>query len=192
MLMSFFLYCWQTSEEELFGNSGESPAFVEFLEFLGDKIELHNFKGWGSECIPKVLNVLNHTFHDMMPAAISIKSGELQDWWSCSCRDGGEYLVRHGFCVLAVFAEGWTWLTGRLALNLSTATTATKRSCSMCPQSCLTQRGTPSRYCNAIPDKHTFYDSLQAVRQVPSGHCSTIFCMFLPVAAHICREKLWW
>ncbi|XP_070825387.1 rap1 GTPase-activating protein 1 isoform X10 [Chaetodon trifascialis] len=36
----------QTSEEELFGNSEESPAFVEFLEFLGEKIELHNFKGF--------------------------------------------------------------------------------------------------------------------------------------------------
>ncbi|XP_072540796.1 rap1 GTPase-activating protein 1 isoform X5 [Salminus brasiliensis] len=36
----------QTSEEELFGNSLESPAFVEFLEFLGQKIELHDFKGF--------------------------------------------------------------------------------------------------------------------------------------------------
>ncbi|XP_028308056.1 rap1 GTPase-activating protein 1-like isoform X6 [Gouania willdenowi] len=36
----------QTSEEELFGNSDEGPAFVEFLEFLGEKIELHNFKGF--------------------------------------------------------------------------------------------------------------------------------------------------
>ncbi|XP_061627083.1 rap1 GTPase-activating protein 1-like isoform X9 [Phyllopteryx taeniolatus] len=36
----------QISEEELFGNSQESPAFVEFLEFLGEKIELHNFKGF--------------------------------------------------------------------------------------------------------------------------------------------------
>uniref|UniRef100_A0A8C6P0L3 RAP1 GTPase activating protein n=1 Tax=Nothobranchius furzeri TaxID=105023 RepID=A0A8C6P0L3_NOTFU len=36
----------QTSEEELFSNSEESPAFVEFLEFLGEKIELHNFKGF--------------------------------------------------------------------------------------------------------------------------------------------------
>ncbi|XP_061112833.1 rap1 GTPase-activating protein 1 isoform X1 [Conger conger] len=36
----------QTSEEELFGNSEESPAFVEFLEFLGQKIELHEFKGF--------------------------------------------------------------------------------------------------------------------------------------------------
>ncbi|XP_053704408.1 rap1 GTPase-activating protein 1-like isoform X8 [Synchiropus splendidus] len=36
----------QTTEEELFGNSEESPAFTEFLEFLGEKIELHNFKGF--------------------------------------------------------------------------------------------------------------------------------------------------
>ncbi|CAL8336876.1 unnamed protein product [Lota lota] len=36
----------QTTEEELFGNMKESPAFVEFLEFLGQKIELHDFKGF--------------------------------------------------------------------------------------------------------------------------------------------------
>ncbi|KAL2104185.1 hypothetical protein ACEWY4_001053 [Coilia grayii] len=36
----------QTSEEELFVNNEESPAFVEFLEFLGQKIELHDFKGF--------------------------------------------------------------------------------------------------------------------------------------------------
>ncbi|KAM4572098.1 rap1 GTPase-activating protein 1-like isoform 16-T17 [Fundulus diaphanus] len=36
----------QTSEEELFGNSEESLAFEEFLEFLGEKIELHHFKGF--------------------------------------------------------------------------------------------------------------------------------------------------
>ncbi|KAL7406915.1 hypothetical protein ABVT39_000103 [Epinephelus coioides] len=36
----------QTSEEELFGNMEESPSFVEFLEFLGHKIELHDFKGF--------------------------------------------------------------------------------------------------------------------------------------------------
>ncbi|XP_043080969.1 rap1 GTPase-activating protein 1 isoform X2 [Puntigrus tetrazona] len=36
----------QTSEEELFGNNEESPAFMEFLEFLGQKIELHDFKGF--------------------------------------------------------------------------------------------------------------------------------------------------
>lgn len=37
----------QTAEEELFGNMEESPAFVEFLEFLGHRIELHDFKGFG-------------------------------------------------------------------------------------------------------------------------------------------------
>uniref|UniRef100_A0A7N8YFX9 RAP1 GTPase activating protein b n=1 Tax=Mastacembelus armatus TaxID=205130 RepID=A0A7N8YFX9_9TELE len=36
----------QTSEEELFGNMEESHGFVEFLEFLGQKIELHDFKGF--------------------------------------------------------------------------------------------------------------------------------------------------
>ncbi|KAJ7998666.1 hypothetical protein DPEC_G00207250 [Dallia pectoralis] len=36
----------QTTEEELFGNNNESPAFEEFLEFIGDKIDLHDFKGF--------------------------------------------------------------------------------------------------------------------------------------------------
>ncbi|XP_067095439.1 rap1 GTPase-activating protein 1-like isoform X3 [Osmerus mordax] len=36
----------QTSEEELFGNSEESPAFTEFLEFIGEKVDLHDFKGF--------------------------------------------------------------------------------------------------------------------------------------------------
>ncbi|XP_061893562.1 rap1 GTPase-activating protein 1 isoform X7 [Entelurus aequoreus] len=36
----------QTTEEELFGNVEESTAFVEFLDFLGQKIELHDFKGF--------------------------------------------------------------------------------------------------------------------------------------------------
>ncbi|XP_033825097.1 rap1 GTPase-activating protein 1 isoform X2 [Periophthalmus magnuspinnatus] len=36
----------QTTEEELFGNTHESAAFVEFLQFLGEKIELQNFKGF--------------------------------------------------------------------------------------------------------------------------------------------------
>ncbi|TRY89367.1 hypothetical protein DNTS_015304 [Danionella cerebrum] len=40
------LVCEETSEEELFGNNEESPAFVEFLEFLGEKIDLHDFKGF--------------------------------------------------------------------------------------------------------------------------------------------------
>ncbi|KAM7405078.1 hypothetical protein PAMP_012366 [Pampus punctatissimus] len=43
----------KTSEEELFGNSEESPAFVDFLEFLGEKIELHNFKGYLQPYIAK-------------------------------------------------------------------------------------------------------------------------------------------
>ncbi|XP_061640034.1 rap1 GTPase-activating protein 1 isoform X6 [Phyllopteryx taeniolatus] len=36
----------QSTEEEVFGNMEESPAFAEFLEFLGQKIELHDFKGF--------------------------------------------------------------------------------------------------------------------------------------------------
>lgn len=35
----------QTSEEELFGNNEESPAFKEFLSILGGNIELQDFKG---------------------------------------------------------------------------------------------------------------------------------------------------
>lgn len=44
-MFSIFFSLFQTSEEELFSNSDESLAFVEFLEFIGVKIELHNFKG---------------------------------------------------------------------------------------------------------------------------------------------------
>lgn len=42
----------QTSEEELFGNNEETPAFKEFLSILGGNIELQDFKGWetGVEC----------------------------------------------------------------------------------------------------------------------------------------------
>ncbi|XP_062889406.1 rap1 GTPase-activating protein 1 isoform X14 [Mobula hypostoma] len=36
----------QTSEEQLFTNTEESPAFVEFLEVLGEKVELQDFKGF--------------------------------------------------------------------------------------------------------------------------------------------------
>ncbi|XP_073779236.1 rap1 GTPase-activating protein 2a isoform X44 [Danio rerio] len=36
----------QTSEEELFGNNEETPAFAEFLSVLGDNIELQDFKGF--------------------------------------------------------------------------------------------------------------------------------------------------
>uniref|UniRef100_A0A8C1L6S1 RAP1 GTPase activating protein 2a n=1 Tax=Cyprinus carpio TaxID=7962 RepID=A0A8C1L6S1_CYPCA len=36
----------QTTEEELFGNNEETPAFTEFLSVLGDNIELQEFKGF--------------------------------------------------------------------------------------------------------------------------------------------------
>ncbi|XP_029923822.1 rap1 GTPase-activating protein 2a isoform X4 [Myripristis murdjan] len=36
----------QTSEEELFGNNEETPAFKEFLSVLGENIELQDFKGF--------------------------------------------------------------------------------------------------------------------------------------------------
>ncbi|XP_060115324.1 rap1 GTPase-activating protein 1 [Heteronotia binoei] len=36
----------QTSEEELFSTNEESSAFVEFLEFLGQKVKLQDFKGF--------------------------------------------------------------------------------------------------------------------------------------------------
>ncbi|XP_060791152.1 rap1 GTPase-activating protein 2b isoform X3 [Neoarius graeffei] len=36
----------QTSEEELFGNNEETPAFTEFLQVLGDCVELQDFKGF--------------------------------------------------------------------------------------------------------------------------------------------------
>ncbi|XP_067328793.1 rap1 GTPase-activating protein 1 isoform X3 [Anolis sagrei] len=36
----------QTSEEELFSTTEESPAFVEFLELLGQRVQLQDFKGF--------------------------------------------------------------------------------------------------------------------------------------------------
>uniref|UniRef100_A0A673TK67 RAP1 GTPase activating protein n=1 Tax=Suricata suricatta TaxID=37032 RepID=A0A673TK67_SURSU len=36
----------KTSEEELFSTNEESPAFVEFLDFLGQKVKLQDFKGF--------------------------------------------------------------------------------------------------------------------------------------------------
>uniref|UniRef100_A0A671KQA3 Rap1 GTPase-activating protein 2-like n=1 Tax=Sinocyclocheilus anshuiensis TaxID=1608454 RepID=A0A671KQA3_9TELE len=36
----------QTTEERLFGNNEETPAFIEFLSVLGDNIELQDFKGF--------------------------------------------------------------------------------------------------------------------------------------------------
>ena len=40
----------------------------------------------------------------------------------------------------------WTSPTGRQGLNRITLTSTTRRSCSMCPPSCPTQKATPSRY----------------------------------------------
>ncbi|KAM6312942.1 LOW QUALITY PROTEIN: rap1 GTPase-activating protein 1 [Podargus strigoides] len=36
----------QTSEEELFGTTEESPAFTEFLDILGERVQLRDFKGF--------------------------------------------------------------------------------------------------------------------------------------------------
>ncbi|KAM4620525.1 rap1 GTPase-activating protein 2b [Polymixia lowei] len=36
----------QVSEEELFGNSEETPAFTEFLNLLGETVDLQDFKGF--------------------------------------------------------------------------------------------------------------------------------------------------
>ncbi|XP_034642697.1 rap1 GTPase-activating protein 1-like isoform X6 [Trachemys scripta elegans] len=36
----------QTTEEEVFSNTEESLAFLEFLEFLGDRIQLQDFRGF--------------------------------------------------------------------------------------------------------------------------------------------------
>lgn len=35
----------QVSEEELFRNNEETPAFTEFLQLLGNTVELQDFKG---------------------------------------------------------------------------------------------------------------------------------------------------
>ncbi|KAM9453756.1 rap1 GTPase-activating protein 2-like isoform 24-T29 [Salvelinus alpinus] len=64
----------QTSEEELFGNNEETPAFREFLSVLGDNIELNDFKGFrggldvshgqtGSESVYTVFREREMMFH---------------------------------------------------------------------------------------------------------------------------------
>ncbi|NXU69786.1 RPGP1 protein, partial [Horornis vulcanius] len=40
----------QTSEEELFGTTEESPAFAEFLDVLGQRVQLQDFKGCVKGC----------------------------------------------------------------------------------------------------------------------------------------------
>ena len=45
--MCLRLICYlQTTEEELFGNKSHSPAMEEFLELLGHRVRLKDFKGW--------------------------------------------------------------------------------------------------------------------------------------------------
>uniref|UniRef100_A0A3B5AJ82 RAP1 GTPase activating protein 2 n=1 Tax=Stegastes partitus TaxID=144197 RepID=A0A3B5AJ82_9TELE len=64
----------QTSEEELFGNNEETPAFKEFLSILGDNIDLQDFKGFrggldvshgqtGSESVYTVFRQREIMFH---------------------------------------------------------------------------------------------------------------------------------
>uniref|UniRef100_A0A3P8P856 Rap-GAP domain-containing protein n=1 Tax=Astatotilapia calliptera TaxID=8154 RepID=A0A3P8P856_ASTCA len=64
----------QTSEEELFGNNEETPAFKEFLSILGDTVELQDFKGFrggldvshgqtGSESVYTVFRQREIMFH---------------------------------------------------------------------------------------------------------------------------------
>ena len=36
----------QTTEEEYFNNKTHSPAMSEFLELLGDRVDLQDFKGY--------------------------------------------------------------------------------------------------------------------------------------------------
>jgi len=38
----------KTTEEEVFSNTEESLGFLEFLDFLGDRIQLQDFRG----CVP--------------------------------------------------------------------------------------------------------------------------------------------
>ncbi|XP_034023834.1 rap1 GTPase-activating protein 2a isoform X2 [Thalassophryne amazonica] len=64
----------QTSEEELFGNNEETPAFKEFLSVLGDNIDLQDFNGFrggldvshgqtGSESVYTVFRQREIMFH---------------------------------------------------------------------------------------------------------------------------------
>ncbi|KAM6959062.1 rap1 GTPase-activating protein 2-like [Aplochiton taeniatus] len=64
----------QTTEEELFGNSEETPAFREFLSLLGETVQLQDFKGFrggldvshgqtGSESVYTVFRQREVMFH---------------------------------------------------------------------------------------------------------------------------------
>ncbi|XP_064840511.1 rap1 GTPase-activating protein 2a isoform X7 [Oncorhynchus masou masou] len=77
----------QTSEEELFGNNEETPAFREFLSVLGDNIELNDFKGFrggldvshgqtGSESVYTVFRQREMMFH--VSTKLPFTEGDIQ------------------------------------------------------------------------------------------------------------------
>ncbi|KRX60465.1 Rap1 GTPase-activating protein 1 [Trichinella sp. T9] len=53
-----------TSEEELFGNAEHSDKMEEFLEFIGEKVQLQNFKGFRGEIMFHVSTLLPYTVGD--------------------------------------------------------------------------------------------------------------------------------
>ncbi|XP_062867263.1 rap1 GTPase-activating protein 2b [Trichomycterus rosablanca] len=77
----------QTSEEELFGNNEETSAFTEFLQVLGDCVDLQNFKGFrggldvchgqtGSQSVYTVFRGKEIMFH--VSTKLPYKEGEPQ------------------------------------------------------------------------------------------------------------------
>lgn len=51
----------QVTEEQLFGNRQITPAFQEFLDLLGQKIDLKDHKGLVSLCDRIFLKLIEHT-----------------------------------------------------------------------------------------------------------------------------------
>ncbi|XP_056158115.1 rap1 GTPase-activating protein 2-like, partial [Lampris incognitus] len=77
----------QTSEEELFGNNEETPAFREFLSILGENIDLQDFKGFrggldvshgqtGSESVFTVFRQREIMFH--VSTKLPFTEGDIQ------------------------------------------------------------------------------------------------------------------
>lgn len=50
----------KTTEEEVFSNTEESLGFLEFLDFLGDKIQLRDFRGCVTSAVGKPGRVREH------------------------------------------------------------------------------------------------------------------------------------
>uniref|UniRef100_A0A667WN26 Rap-GAP domain-containing protein n=1 Tax=Myripristis murdjan TaxID=586833 RepID=A0A667WN26_9TELE len=69
----------QVSEEELFRNNEETPAFREFLDLLGDTVQLQDFKGDGSQ-------------HNTSTRHTRCRTGPVSTW--CLCRFGSGCLQR--------------------------------------------------------------------------------------------------